>query len=146
MLGRLMPEFKGSCHCGELRLTFVSPSTAADLPVRECGCSFCRKHGARTMTDPAGTAVIEAEPGALNAYQFGLGTADFIVCNGCGAYMGAFFDDAGTGYATLNINVFDDRLDFSQPAASADYGAEDAEGRKVRRRARWTPATLKHLT
>ena len=49
------------------------------------------------MTDPAGTAVIEAEPGALNAYQFGLGTADFVVCNGCGAYMGAFFDDAGTG-------------------------------------------------
>ena len=98
------------------------------------------------MTDPAGTAVIEAELGALNRYQFGLGTADFIVCNECGAYMGAFFDDAGTGYATLNINVFDNRLDFSQPAASANYDTEDVESRKTRRRARWTPATLKHLT
>ena len=98
------------------------------------------------MTDPDGTAVIEVEPDALNAYQFGFGTADFMVCNGCGAYMGAFFDDAGSGYATLNINVFNDRLDFSRSADSANYDAEDAEGRKVRRRARWTPAILKHLT
>ena len=139
-----MPEFKGSCHCGKLRLTFVSPSTAENLPVRQCGCSFCRKHGARTMTDPKGSALIETELGALKAYQFGLGTADFIVCNGCGAYMGAFFDDNGAGYATLNINVFDDRLAFSQPAASANYDAEDAESRKTRRRARWTPAKIKH--
>lgn len=98
------------------------------------------------MTDPAGAAAIEADAEALNAYRFGLGTADFIVCNYCGAYLGAYFDDDGTGYATLNINIFDDRLLFSQPAASADYGAEDAEGRKARRRARWTPATLKRLT
>jgi hypothetical protein len=137
-----MQEFKGSCHCGKLRLTFKSASSASDLPVRECNCTFCRKHGARTMTDPDGAAVIEADAGALNQYQFGLRTADFMVCNNCGANMGAFFNDAGNGYATLNINVLDNADAFSTPAASADYGAEDAAGRKARRRARWTPATL----
>lgn len=141
-----MAKFIGGCHCGKLSLTFVSPSVAKDLPVRECGCSFCRVHGARTMTDPNGSVLIEAEPNALNAYQFGLGTADFLVCNGCGAYLGAFFDDDGSGYATLNINTFDDRQDFTSPAASADYDAENADARKARRRARWTPASLKIRT
>lgn len=137
-----MPHFKGACHCGAIHVTFQSAHNADALEVRACGCSFCRTHGARTMTDPAGHAEILAASGALNRYRFGLKTADFLVCRECGAYVAAYFEDAGQGYATLNVNAFDARADFDQAARSADYAAEDAAGRIARRRQRWTPATL----
>src|SRR2546422_3634073 len=44
-------------------------------------CSFCRKHGARTTSDPSGRVVITVRhPGQLLRYRFGLETADFLVC------------------------------------------------------------------
>ncbi|MGZ0188347.1 MAG: GFA family protein [Alphaproteobacteria bacterium] len=137
-----MHIFQGACHCGSIKVQFKSAKIAGDLAVRACGCTFCRTHGARTMTDPEGSAVIEAQGQSLNRYQFGLKTADFIVCNQCGAYMGAFFDDDGQGYATLNVNTFAARTAFASDAQSADYDAEDAESRFARRRLRWTPASL----
>ena len=137
-----MPHFKGGCHCGAVDVTFESAHEAAALEVRACGCNFCRTHGARTMTDPAGHATITAAPGTLNRYRFGLKTADFLVCRNCGAYLGAYFDDAGQGYTTLNINAFEARSDVAQTGKSADYADEDAAGRMARRRKRWTPATL----
>ena len=94
------------------------------------------------MTDPAGAAVIAASESSINRYQFGLKTADFIVCNRCGNYMGAFFDDDGQGYVTLNVNTFAERAEFTADIQSANYDAEDAESRIARRRLRWTPATL----
>lgn len=137
-----MPKFQGGCHCGAVTVTFESAHDAQELEVRACGCSFCRSHGARTMTDPGGNAAITAKPDALNRYRFGLGTADFLVCNNCGTYVGAYFDDAGQGFATLNVNAFQARADFSEAAKSADYDAETAESRMARRRTRWTPAAL----
>ncbi len=137
-----MSRYEGSCHCGALKVRFESARQAGELPVRECACSFCRTHGARTMTDPSGTAWIQARGASLNRYRFGLMTADFIVCRNCGAYLGAYFEDAGQGYATLNVNAFDERAAFTQPAQSADYNAEDSSGRMARRRLRWTPAQL----
>lgn len=138
-----MPSYAGGCHCGAIAVEFESAREADDLDVRECACSFCRTHGARTMTDPNGRARIVAQPTSLNRYRFGLGTADFIVCRKCGAYVAAYFDDDdGAGFATLNVNVLEDRAAFTKPATSANYEAEDAAGRVSRRRARWTPADL----
>lgn len=137
-----MPTFDGGCHCGAVTLRFESANSAAALPVRACGCSFCRGHGARTMTDPDGAARITARRDALKLYRFGLKTADFVVCSACGVYVGAYFDDDGNGYATLNVNAFHARAQFTQEAAHADYAQEDAAGRMARRRIRWTPARL----
>ena len=137
-----MKRYEGGCHCGAIRVSFESEQTPETLPVRACGCSFCRAHGAVTMTDPDGLARIDADRDALNRYQFGLRTADFIVCRNCGAYVGAFFDDGDAAYATLNVNTFRDRARFVQTAAHADYAAEDSDARMARRRLRWTPATL----
>ena len=141
-----MRQFSGSCHCGAVRVTFESEHGAADLPVRACGCSFCRSHGARTMTDPNGRAVIEADPKALMRYQFGLKTADFLLCARCGVYLGAFFDDEDAAYATLNVNTFDARAEFASAGAPTDYESENADGRMARRRRRWTPAILKETS
>ena len=140
-----MPTFEGGCHCGAIQVAFESRHEAKDLQVRACGCGFCRSHGARTMTDPEGAAEITASADRLNRYRFGLGTADFLVCNDCGTYVGAYFDDDGQGYATLNINAFKARAAFGETTTSADYDAETAESRMARRRVRWTPARLKEV-
>lgn len=47
-------EHRGSCHCGNLRWTLHSALSLAQLPVRTCGCRFCRKHGLLTTSDPQG--------------------------------------------------------------------------------------------
>ncbi len=137
-----MPTYAGGCHCGAVTVRFESPATAENLPVRACGCSFCRSHGARTMTDPDGSARIAARRDALKRYRFGLKTADFLVCGDCGVYVGAYFDDDPNGFATLNVNAFADRARFTQEATHADYDQEDAASRTARRRVRWTPARL----
>ena len=53
----------GSCHCGASR-------PAAELQARACQCSFCTRHGAMTVSDPAGRAVFDIERTALARYQF----------------------------------------------------------------------------
>lgn len=137
-----MHRFTGGCHCGAIQVEFESSHAAADLDTRECQCGFCRTHGARTMTDPEGQAKITAPEEALRRYQFGLKTADFLLCRNCGAYIAAYFEDGEAAYATLNVNAFAERQAFTKPAASADYDAENASSRMARRRVRWTPASL----
>jgi hypothetical protein len=82
-------EHRGSCHCGALRLSYRSAVPPADTELRACQCSFCRRHGSRALSDPAGRVEIEAEAGALNRYRFGLGTADYFLCARCGVYVAA---------------------------------------------------------
>ena len=89
-----------------------------------------------------GRATITARQDALHRYQFGLKTAEFLLCRNCGAYVAAYFEHAGQGYATLNTNSFDDRAAFGQPAKSADYDAETPDSRVARRLERWTPTTF----
>ena len=137
------PTFEGACHCGTIRVSFRTRHTAETLPVRRCGCSFCRIHGARTAADAQGELEItEAAPGAIR-YRFGLKTADFLICRGCGTYVAAIVEDAGALYATLNVNLLEerDRLDPTPPLVHYD-GETEAE-RRARRRMRWTPTKIR---
>ena len=127
----------GRCHCGALSLEFES---GAALAPRACQCGFCRRHGARTVSDPQGSAVLTLGPETIR-YRFGTGTTDFLICGRCGVYVGAASEIGGALFATLNLNAFDDpRLDL--PAAPVRYDGEDAGARAARRRARWTPARV----
>ena len=36
---------RGACHCGQVEVAFETAMSVADLPLRACGCSFCRRHG-----------------------------------------------------------------------------------------------------
>ena len=47
-------KHRGGCHCGNLRWTLRSELSLAQLPVRTCGCRFCRKHGLLMTSDPQG--------------------------------------------------------------------------------------------
>ncbi|HEV2815826.1 MAG TPA: hypothetical protein VGW40_01185 [Allosphingosinicella sp.] len=128
---------QGGCHCGAIRFAFESDRPLAP---RACQCGFCRRHNARTVTDPAGMATL-ALAAETNRYRFGTGTSDYLICGRCGVYVGATAALEGTLYATLNLNAFDDpRLDLV--AAPVSYDGEDAAAKAERRRANWTPAKL----
>jgi len=132
----------GSCHCGAVSVAFRATRPLTELALRRCGCSFCRRHGARTVADPGGSLEIRARPGVLGRYRFGLKTADFLVCGGCGVYVAAVIEDGGRAFATLNANVLEARDSLDPAPPIVHYDGESVEGRIARRRERWTPATL----
>jgi hypothetical protein len=136
-------RFEGRCHCGDLEVTFETARAPAETPLRRCGCSFCRRHGAVAVTDPAGRLELRLRrPDATSRYVFGLRTAEFHVCRTCGVFLAAVCTIDGATYATLNLNVLDAREAFTQSPAPVDYEGEDVAQRLARRRRAWTPAGL----
>jgi hypothetical protein len=139
-----MPILRGSCHCGQLRVVFDTELEPEALPVRACGCSFCRRHAPRFTSDPSGRVRFEiGEPALTSHYRFALGSADFLVCARCGVFVGAVMSDESGALAVLNLHALDARDRFVQPAQTMDYDAEDLEARVARRRQRWTPAEIR---
>jgi hypothetical protein len=111
------------------------------LPVRACGCRFCRQHAVLSTSDPDGrVSFAAADPAALGRYRFGLHTADYLICRDCGVYVGALMADGERAYAIVNVNACDEPERFLQPPRAMDYDAEDEADRRARRRAKWTPA------
>ena len=138
-----MHLLSGRCHCGNIEIALETAIEAGALPVRACDCSFCRLHGMRATSDPAGRVSITIrDPDRANRYRYGLMTADFLICGVCGVYVAAVMNDDGAAWATLNVNALDDAADFSQAAAVVSYEGESAEARRARRRENWTPATV----
>ena len=138
-----MNTLTGSCHCGALHLTFETPTPLDALPLRACDCSFCRKHGARSTSDPAGRVHLTVDdPGALLRYRFGTRTAEILICRNCGIYLAATAAIDGALYAVININTLDDRTPFDRVPELTNRDHEDADQRASRRRATWIPATL----
>ena len=104
-----MADHRGHCHCGNLEVTFRTEKDASALGVRACQCGFCRRHGARTVTDPDGSVTIRVhDVRCLTRYRFGQSAADFLLCSACGTYLGAVCEADGCHYATLNVNCFTD--------------------------------------
>lgn len=136
-----MVLYTGSCHCGGVTVEFETPTDPATLDVRHCQCSFCRAHGAISVSDPKGRIrYIENKPGAMKRYQFGMKSADYILCRDCGVYLGATMTEGGKDvYATTNIRTYAERERFSKPPRPIVYEQEDLETRRARRRERWTP-------
>jgi hypothetical protein len=132
-------RLEGTCHCGNIAIVLETQQDPRSLPLRECACSFCRRHGARTTSDPAGRARIGVQDGSLlSRYSFGLRTAEMIVCARCGAYAGAVLREGASGWAVLNTNLFLDPA-FDRPAERVSYEGETAEQRIARRKRLWTP-------
>jgi len=138
-----MPTFEGSCHCGNLRIAFRTESPPDDLAVRACQCSFCRAHGARTVSDPHGwVTVVVADESRTTRYRFGLATADFLICRTCGVYVGAVMEHQGRCYCALNVNALEGEAFQGRAARPVDYEGESAESRIERRTRVWTPCSI----
>lgn len=136
-------KYDGSCHCGALTVVFETAQDPGRMPLRQCGCTFCRKHGATAVTDPSGT--LEVRIGAaqhLSRYVFGLRTSEFLVCSRCGVFVAAICRVDGAMFGTLNLNVLEERAAFTQLPSPVDYDAESVEDRLSRRKRAWTPAAV----
>jgi len=140
---RGMPVLRGSCHCGNIEVQLETKTAPRDLRLRACDCTFCRKHGVRSVMDPDGHAIISVGDAAgMSPYQFGLRTAEFLVCRTCGVYAGAVLHEGDSAWAVLNANLLDDQHALPREAQASSYGSEDAQGRITRRKQQWTPATV----
>ena len=137
-----MTTYPGSCHCGAVEITFTSNKAPEEMRVGRCACSFCRRHGARTLGDPAGSVEFRAESGALSRYRFGLGITDYLLCAKCGAYVGAVMADDGKAIGIVNVNSLDIRDTFDPAPPLHHYDGEDEARRRARRRKFWMTATV----
>lgn len=134
---------QGGCHCGNLTLTLRLTKPPADNPTRSCSCSFCRGHATRTTSDPAGQVEVRARDWSLvRRYRFGFRTADYILCETCGIYLGAVCDTPSGKKMVTNVNCLDDRGAFPASSSFPVHDDETSEARSARRDANWTPAVL----
>jgi hypothetical protein len=132
-----MSLYEGACHCGAIHARFETEIDPAALEVRACQCGFCRRHGAKTVSDPAGRLTLTFAEAEVRRYRFAARTADFLVCRGCGDYVAAVME----GFGILNALAADIQPFAARAASPVTYDREDAEERRARRRARWTPLT-----
>ncbi len=134
--------YEGGCHCGVIQWSFRTDIEPSEWLIRSCQCTFCRAHGARCTSDPAGTVDFRAsDDAAVLRYRFGLKTADFLVCRECGVYVGAVIDGAAGVFATLNLNSMKTSVRVLGESTAVSYDSEGSEDRIERRRSRWTPVT-----
>lgn len=132
--------YEGECHCGAHRWTFQASSAPSQWTVRSCQCSFCRAHGARCTSDPAGSVEFSTtDVAALSRYRFGLKTADFLVCARCGVYVGAMVENSAGSFATLNLNSMKTSVENLPESMPVSYDSEELDTRLARRRSKWTP-------
>jgi len=138
--------FEGSCHCGAIEFVFHSSQSPSQWQVRACQCNFCRSHGARTTSDPAGFVTFRVnDESRLQRYRFGLRSAEYLICRNCGVYVAAVLTSPRTRVATININAIRGPLAVPQ-ALPVSYEGETLEERQQRREKRWTPVTTAEVT
>ena len=134
----------GRCHCGNLEVTFETSLDPAAVPLRACGCTFCRRHGAVWTSDPAGALEIRVgDRSLLSRYRFGLATSELLLCRRCGVLVAAVCRIDAATYGAVSCNVLDGRAAFTQAPAPADWDGEAAADRVARRRRAWTPTAIR---
>jgi hypothetical protein len=133
-----MSAHPGACHCGAIGVLFETDAAPERLQVRSCQCGFCRRHGARTVSDPEGRLTLSFDPSAVHLYRFGTGSADFLVCRECGAYVASVMDDV----AVVNTVGADLTAFAGRTPDPVRYDGETLEAKRARRKAKWTPVTL----
>jgi hypothetical protein len=132
-------KLEATCHCGNIAVVLETEQDPSALPLRACDCSFCRRHGARTTSDPQGRARVGIQdPRLVSRYVFGLRTSEMIVCSRCGTYCAAVYREGDRGWAVLNANLFLLQA-FDRPPQVVSYEGETAEARIARRKRMWTP-------
>ena len=141
MPGHVQREYthiEGACHCRNISYELTWPGPVSDMPVRECGCSFCTKHGGAWTSNPAAELNVSlSDRASVSVYQFGTGTARFHVCAFCGAVPFVTSEIDNQTYAVVNVNCFTS-LDLAGVSrAPADFEGEALDDRLARRKRNW---------
>lgn len=129
-----MTTLRGSCHCGRLHIEFFTDQDAANIVPRACDCSFCQKHGAAYISDPAGRmSIAEREANAMREYRQGSGAARFLLCGHCGVLAAVVFEHEARLYGVANAGCLDGPtgLADSVPASPQTLGPQEKVSRWV---------------
>ena len=135
----VLATLQGSCHCGGLCIEFSTTQNLASIVPRSCDCSFCQKHGAAYISDPAGRlSISETVSGSTREYRQGSNTARFILCRHCGVLVAVVFDHGSRVFGAANAKCFDRATDFanSVPVSPQTLSAEE---KMARWSALWVP-------
>ncbi len=126
----------GSCHCDNISYRLYTAHQGDALSLRACGCSFCRRMGARYTSDPEGELCIAiADPAAVSRYHFASGTVAFLICARCGGMPAAVTEIGNRTHAVVNANTLDTPLDGDAPAV--DFSGETPQEGEERRKRSW---------
>ena len=132
-------QLRGSCHCGNIRFEFFTGLTDAELPKRECQCSFCLQHGRISTSDPDGEMRVSiAETEKVNKYRFGHETADFYVCRDCGAVPVVTSEVDGSLIGLVDVRMIEGFAWSRADTAKHDFEGEQVDDRLGRRKSYWT--------
>jgi hypothetical protein len=135
-------EHQGGCHCGNLRVRLRLTKPPEEQPVRSCACSFCLRHGTRTVSDPKGEARIWGDFSQVVRYRFGSRTADYLLCAQCGVYVAAVCDTPVGNRAVINTRCLEDQEAFVREAEHPNYDDETTDARLARRERNWMPVVV----
>ena len=131
----------GGCHCGSITFDLDWPADAAQIGRRECGCSFCQKHGAAWTSHPEAKLHIRIEDeSTATRYRFGTKTADFHVCTRCGVPSLVTCEIDGTLYGIVNVNAIEPTDGISFTTTSTNFDGEKVDDRLDRRQRNWIPS------
>jgi hypothetical protein len=133
-----MVTYTGTCDCGDINIEYRTDLVPADWPIRECQCSFCRKHAMLSTSDPDGEVVLTVrDPASLRRYRFATGVTDFLICARCGVYVGATV--VNDGWMVINGRVMDCAAELLARAAEPRiFDDESSDERIARRKHMWS--------
>ena len=94
-------NYKGSCHCGQVKFTVEGEIDK----VMECNCSFCSRKGLLLWFVPRTKFEIKTSEAELTTYQFNKHRIEHMFCPKCGVQPFALGKNPDTGTEMAAINV-----------------------------------------
>jgi hypothetical protein len=138
MVMQPLVTIEGNCHCGNMSYTLRWPVSSPEIPVRECGCTFCRKHGGAWTSHQQSVLQANVRNSLLvSKYKFGTETAEFYVCTRCGVVPFVISSIDSHLYAVVNTNTFGDKEKLRISCTHANFDGEDLGDRLERRTRNW---------
>jgi hypothetical protein len=132
----------GGCHCGVVKIKFMTRNPILSASPRACDCSFCQKHGAAYTSDPCGTLTIACNgPDDLLRYQQGSKHTQFLMCAHCGVLLAATYNSGSIIYGAVNVLCLDRFNDFSTSERSSPQQLSTTD--KI---SRWTKLWVPNVT
>lgn len=133
-------HLRGACHCSNIEFQLQWPGNGSTIPVRECGCTFCRKHAGAWTSNPDGDLQVTIRDDMLvSRYRFGTATAEFLVCSTCGVVPTVVSEIEGRLHAVVNVNTLEDRDSLTLARSPTDFDGEGKADRLARRQRNWIP-------
>ena len=134
--------YRGSCHCGAIGFAYQCAIDPSEWSIRACQCRFCRVHDALSTSHPdANIEFVSTSAEMLSRYRFGLKTADFLLCQCCGVYIGAVIASDKGLFGIINTRALLPQPDRLANPAPISYDGELTGERVARREQRWSPVS-----